>query len=56
MTVDGAIMGDSFGAWYADTINTWAVGGGGGGQIGNSSKHRHYETCDIKPCGADKCH
>lgn len=44
MTVDDAIMGDSFGAWYADTINTWVVGGGGG-----------CETCDIKPCGADKC-
>ena len=53
MTVNGAIMGDSFGAWYADTINTWGVGAGG--RIGNTSKHRHYETCDIKPCGADKC-
>ena len=46
MTVGGAFMGESFVSWYNATVR---------GAPPNPTAHRHYETCGVKPCGADKC-
>ena len=61
-TIDGTMMGTAFVDWYNDTM---AVLGGGDTSVAadmavrnsgsNATDHRHYETCEIGRCGADRC-